>query len=136
MQSNEIPTVEQTRARFAGDLYATEVTGIFIEKAEKNYALCTLELEPRHKNAEGGVMGGAIFTLADLTFAVAANTGSPVTVSLTGQINYLSGVKGTRLIAEAVCKKSGRGTCVFNVDIRDELGTDVAQVVFTGYRKG
>ena len=32
-----------------------------------------MKIEPRHRNAAGIIMGGAIFTLADFAFAVASN---------------------------------------------------------------
>lgn len=62
---------EEARERFANDIFATQTTGIHIEKAEELYAKCTLSIEPRHLNANHTVMGGAIFTLADFTVAVA-----------------------------------------------------------------
>lgn len=58
------------RARFAGDRYATEVTGCEIAAVTPGYARCRMAITPAHRNALGIVMGGAIFTLADFTFAV------------------------------------------------------------------
>lgn len=121
--------------RFAEDLYATETTGITIEAADVNYAKCSLRIEKRHLNAAGTVMGGAIYTLADFTFAVAANTGNALTVSQTGTVTYLGSAKGKTLIAEANCVKSGRSTCFFTVEVKDELGTLVASVGISGFRR-
>ncbi len=121
---------------FAGDIYATETTGIVLEEARDDYARCRLDIKPHHRNAMGQVMGGALFTLADFTFAVAANGADLVTptVTLSGSVEYLRTVKGDSVTAETVCLKSGRGTCVMEVLVRDETGALVTKVTFTGYR--
>lgn len=65
----------KVREQFKKDRFATEATGITIEAVDENYAKCQLIVEEKHMNAAGSVMGGALFTLADFTFAVAANVG-------------------------------------------------------------
>ena len=115
-----------------GDRFASEM-GAEILEAEQGRARCALTIGPGHRNAAGGVMGGVLFTLADFAFAVAANYSRMNTVSLGSQIAYLSGVKGERIFAEAVCVKAGRSTCYYTVDITDDLGTRVAQVTTTGF---
>lgn len=127
--------LERARREFTGDIYATETTGIVVEAAGENYAKCSLETGPQHMNAAGAVMGGAIFTLADFTFAVAANSQAMNTVSLTSSITYLSAARGGRLTAEANCVRSGRNTCHFIVTVSDEDGKVVASVSTTGFRK-
>ena len=62
-------TLEETRAFFKDDVYATQVTGIVIDACGPNYAKCSLALESKHRNAAGQVMGGVLFTLADFAFA-------------------------------------------------------------------
>ena len=93
-----------------------------------------MKLTDIHRNAYGGVMGGAIFTLADFTFAVASNFNAPQTVSVTSQINFVGMAKGTQLISEAHLIKDGRTTCFYDISINDELGTKVAFVTFTGMK--
>ncbi len=124
---------EQARGIFENDRFATKVTGIVIEKVDEHYARCSLNLEQKHLNARGAVMGGVIFTLADFTFAVAANVGNLTTVTLSSSIQYLNGVKGERLIAETCCEKEGKSTCCYTLRIRDELGTEVAAVTSVGF---
>ena len=75
-------------------------------------------------------MGGVIFTLADLAFAVCANQIHKLSVAQNVSINYLSAPKGTRLIAKAKCIKSGKTTSVINVFVSDDTGRDIA--LFTG----
>jgi len=125
-------TLEQARAFFKGDVYATEVTGIVIDDCRPNYAKCSLTLTPAHRNAVGQVMGGALFTLADFTFAVAANNGGVMTVTAVSQITFLSAARGNTLQAETRLIKDGKRSCHFQIDITDELGTLVATVSSTG----
>ncbi|HNX13874.1 MAG TPA: PaaI family thioesterase [Oscillospiraceae bacterium] len=126
---------EKAKEFFKADIYAVETTGIEILEVKPNYAKCRLYISPKHLNAANTVMGGAIFTLADLTFAVAANSCGIMTQSLTSQIAFLSVAKGQILFAEATCVKGGKSTCYFIVDVTDELGTKVASVSATGFRK-
>ena len=58
--------------KFANDLFATQATGARLVEVGEYYAKCTLDIQPKHRNAMGGVMGGVMFTLADLAFAAAA----------------------------------------------------------------
>ena len=91
----DYPTLEEVRKRFAHDRFATE-SGAVIEEVREGYARCSMSITPFHLNAAGAVMGGAIFTLADFTFAVAANWNQPLHVSLTSQITYLAAAKGKK----------------------------------------
>lgn len=92
--------LEEVRKFFSGDKYATKLTGIEIEDAKENYSRCTLVLNDDHKNLFGDVMGGALFTLADFAFAVAANRPNDYTATLTSEIRYLAQSKGSVLTAE------------------------------------
>ena len=124
--------LEEARRIFSDDCYATCTTGIRIDAVDEHYARCSLPLDGRHRNATGQVMGGVTYTLADFTFAVAANFRQSRTVTLTSQINYLSVVKGDTLIAESRLIKDGRRNCFFEISVTDDLGTPVATVTITG----
>ena len=76
--------LEEARAYFAQDRFATE-NGAVIREIGEGYAVCSLELTERHRNALGNVMGGAVFMLGDFAFAVASNYGKRPTVSTTTQ---------------------------------------------------
>ena len=129
-----MPTLEEIRACFSGDRFATEAAGITIETAEPGRSVCTMEIRPVHLNANHVPMGGAIFTLADFAFAVAAN-GHSTAISVTQQVSitFLSPSRGTRLIAEAQCIKAGRATCLYAVDVTDDLGAQVAHLTVNGF---
>lgn len=125
--------IDAARAYFEGDRFALE-NGIVIDSLSEDGATCSMALSARHRNAEGGVMGGAIFTLIDLAFAVAANNVHKPTVAQQVSVNFLSGSRGTRLVATATCRKDGKNSCVYNVDVADDLGRDIAQAVVTGFK--
>ena len=129
----QLSYLEQAKKFFANDLYETECTGITIEAAEPGYAKCSLAIEPRHCNALGNPMGGAIFTLADFAFAIASNLGQAPTVSLSSNITYLSAAKGKKLFAETAKIKSGYSTCLYQIQVYDELGTQVAHITTNGF---
>ena len=117
-----MPTLDQIRACFAGDRFATETAGVIIDAAEPGRAVYSMP------------MGGAIFTLADFAFAVAANGHSQrITVTQQVSITFLSPSRGKTLIAEARCLKAGRTTCLYAVDVTDDLGAQVAHLTVNGY---
>ena len=126
--------IEKAREFFGKDTYATVASGIQIDEIGEHYSKCSMKITDNHKNAYGGVMGGAIFTLADFAFAVASNFNAPQTVSVTSQINFIGMAKGKCLIAESKVIKDGRTTCLYDVFITDELGTKVAYVTITGMK--
>ena len=127
--------LQKARDYFKGDVFASTTTGIEIDAAEPGYAKVSLTIEPKHLNALGMVMGGAIFTMADYAFAIASNVGDETVVTINSQISYLGTAKGKRLIAEAKPLKNGRSTCVYNIDVEDDLGTQVASIQVTGFKK-
>ncbi len=126
-------STEEAKAFFAGDRYA-RLTGVELDELTDEYAAASLALRDDHKNAYGGVMGGAIFTLADFAFAALANHLHRPTVAQQVSINYLSAPKGGVLRAKAVCKKNGGRTMVINIDITDDTGRDVAQFIGSGFK--
>ena len=133
MGLSDFKTIEEARAYFSADRFATE-NGMTLDELDDNHAVCSLVLSSRHRNAYGGVMGGAIFTLADFAFAALSNSREKVTVAQQVSINYLSAVKGERLVARASFRKDGRSSCVVNVDVTDDTGRDIAQFVGTGFK--
>ncbi len=126
--------LNELREFFKNDRFATE-NGAVIDEVGENYAQTSLEIQPRHLNAVGGVMGGVPFMLSDFAFAVATNrpNGAPV-VSVNSNIAFPGTAKGKRLIAKAECVKDGRSTCCYLVRVTDELGNIVTEAMITGYK--
>ena len=126
-------SVEEAREYFKGDKFATD-SGMGLDELSDTESVCSMTLSDRHQNANGGVMGGAIFTLADLAFAALSNQIHRPTVAQQVSINYLGAPKGKKLIAHAHLKRSGRSSTIINVNVTDEDGRDVAQFVGTGFK--
>lgn len=125
-------TLDEVRERFAQDRFAT-VNGAVIDEIGEGFAKCSMALNDTHRNALGAVMGGAIFTLADFSFAVASNWNKGPQVSLCASISFLGRAKGDRLIAEAHRIREGRKTCYYEVTVSDELGNQVAHMTSNGF---
>lgn len=127
-------SIDRVKEYFAKDAFAS-LTGIVIDTVETGFARCSLSISPKHHNSEGHVMGGVLFTLADFTFAVAANYEQPMTVTLSSQITFLCPPRGDTLVAEARCVRQGHSTCYYQVCIYDSLENIVTVVGISGFIK-
>ena len=110
------------------------VMGDVVEVAE-GYAKATMEIAGCHLNGVGTAQGGAIFTLADLAFAAAANSHGTVAVAINVNISFVkAAVQGT-LTAEAKEVSLHPKLATYTVNVTDEDGDIVA--IFQGmvYRK-
>ena len=125
--------LKEAQAYFTADRFATE-NGMQLDELTDDTAVCSAVLTERHKNANGGVMGGAIFTLADLAFAALANQIHRPTVAQQVSVNFLGAPRGQKLIARASCKKDGRSSLVVIVDVTDDTGRAVAQFTGLGFK--
>ncbi|MBQ1671351.1 MAG: PaaI family thioesterase, partial [Treponema sp.] len=67
---------------------------------------------------------------------VASNFNQVQTVSVTSQINFIGMAKGKKLLSESHLIKDGRSTCLYQIDVKDELGNKVAFVTISGMKLG
>ena len=125
--------LEQLRALFATDYFATELCGIQIDEVSANGAKCSMPLKRQHLNSNGTVQGGAIFTLCDTAFSVAANAGDRLTVSRSADITYVKPGQGTCLYAQAEEISRGGSTCLYRVSVFDDQHTLIAHMTGNGY---
>ncbi len=126
-------TLTEAKEFFKDDKFATD-NGVKIDKLDDEICICSLELTDHHRNAYGAVMGGAIFTLADFSFAVFSNHLHRPTVGQQVNIHYLSATKGNKLFAEASCRKNGKTTSVIEVNVKDNLEKNIALFIGTGFK--
>ena len=126
--------IDEIREFFSHDLYAYD-TGAYIEEVADRYAKVSLELNDRHKNAVGGVMGGVYFTLADFAFAVASNWQKAGTVSLNSDISFIGVPKTEKIYAETELVKDGRSVCTYIVKVTDSEMNPLAAVKIVGFHK-
>ena len=126
-------SLKEAQEYFKGDIFATE-NGMVIDELGDDYACCSMTLNEHHLNANGGIMGGVIFTLGDFTFAVLSNQIHRPTVAQQVSINYLGAPKDKILRSKAIVKKTGRSSTIINADIVDGTGILVAQFIGTGFK--
>ena len=127
---DEHASLEDLLAYFGQDTFASNA-GCIIVEARPYHAVCEMAVEPHILNARGTVMGGALFTLADFTMAVAANLDNRPTVSVDCAIRFLSSSKGTKLIATCDLDKDGKSLAFYTVTIVDDLGKKIASFTAT-----
>ena len=126
-------SVEEAKKYFKNDKFAYN-SGMVLEDLGEDFSLCTMDLDDRHLNANGGIMGGVMFTLADLAFAALSNNIHRPTVAQQVSINYLSAPKGKKLLARAELLKNGRSSTIIQVKVSDETGRDIALFTGTGFK--
>jgi len=120
---------------FKNDRFATEADIELIE-IKKGYGKAQLIVGPQHLNAGNTTQGGALFTLADLALAAAANSHGTLALSLTSTITFLrSSGPGDILTAEARERYTGRKTGHYQVDVTNQQGELIATFEASVYRK-
>lgn len=130
----ENPTLKQLEDVFENDQFATVAAGCRIVSGVQGCAVCEMELGAIHRNAQGNIMGGAIFTLADFALAIACNIGEEPTVSVDSSISFMRATNGSKLTATARCDKPGRHLGFYTVLVQDDLGKQIAKLTATCYR--
>ena len=126
--------LEEAKEFFEHDRFATE-NGITLDEIGDDWARTSVELTENHRNAQGGIMGGVIFTLADLALAAASNNIHSSSVAQQMSVNFLSGSRGTKLFAYSKCRKDGKTSGVYIIDVTDDLGRDIAQITGIAFKK-
>ena len=119
---------------FKTDRYA-ELSNIELLTAGPGRATAKMTLHPHHLNALGTVQGGAIFTLADFTFAVACNSHGTMAVALDVSIVFMKAATTGTLRAEGKEISKNFKVGLYLVEVKDDAGDLVAQFQGMAYRK-
>ena len=122
------------RIFFANDRYAA-LTGVGIIEAGKGYCRTSLEIEDKHLNAANVVQGGAIFTLADLAFAIASNSHGQLALAINVNISYLNSVSRGTLYATATEVNEPNRLGAYDVLVTDDQQRIIARFNGMVYRK-
>ena len=107
--------------------------GIRLAAVSDTQATAKVTVAPHLLNASGVVQGGAIFTLVDICFAAAANTGEQLTVAQGADIHYLRPGTGSCLYAEAQRVYEGRSTAHYRIEVYDDQHRLTASASMTGF---
>lgn len=84
-----------------------QMLGMKIVEAREGYARVIMPSSGK-KNPHGVVHGGAIFTLADQAFAIAANAGNADRVAVSVHIQYIAPARGDLEAVSELVAESGR----------------------------
>lgn len=125
---------ETARRFFSRDRYAA-LTGIKIIEVGEGYCQASLTIQDKHLNAANVVQGGAIFTLADLAFAVASNSQGQLALAVNVNISFLSSKSSGTLFATATELGEPKRLGAYDVIVTDELGKIIARFNGMVYRK-
>ncbi|AYK14806.1 MAG: PaaI family thioesterase [Methanosarcina flavescens] len=126
--------MENIKEFFKNDNFAA-MSGIEILEVSPGYAKAVMNIEEKHLNALKTVQGGALFTLADLTFAAASNAHGNVAVAINANISFVKAATGKTLTAEAKETSINSKISTYTVNITDDRGDLVAIFQGMGYRK-
>jgi acyl-CoA thioesterase len=132
--SQDIMDITKARNFFAQDRYAA-LAGVEIIEAGTGYCKAKLKIEDRHLNAANVVQGGAIFTLADLAFAVASNSHGQLALAINVNISFLQGKSTGTLYATATEVSEPKRLGAYDVLITDEQDQIIARFNGMVYRK-
>lgn len=135
----DAPTDRDALARACADAMwatdrASQSLGMTIERIAPGEAVISMTVRDDMANGYGMCHGGYIFTLADSAFAFACNTYDERTVAQQCAVTFIQpGRAGSRLTAHAKeLSRSGRSG-IYDVNVRDEAGTVVAE--FRGHSR-
>jgi acyl-CoA thioesterase len=126
--------MEKVIELFEKDKFAKSI-GVRIVEVKPGYAECTMEITQNHLNGIGILMGGALFTLADFTFSLAANSHGTIAVTLNASISYLQKCSQGKVRAIATERFRSSKTGLYLVELRDENDQLIAEVSGTCYFK-
>ena len=111
----------------AADAAAAEA-GVELVDAGLGRAVARMTVTERHVNGYGMCHGGYLFLLADSAFAYACNSFGVPTVAAAADIVFLRpGALGERLEAEAVLRSTSGRSGVYDVTVRGDDGSVVAE---------
>jgi len=127
-------TDEQIKAFFRNDRFAEHV-GIELLEIGTGRARAQLKIDERHLNAVGVAHGAAIFSLADLVFAVASNSHGTVALGVNVAVSFMKGARRGVLTAEAEEVSLNPKLATYVIRVTDESDNLIALMQGTVYRK-
>lgn len=107
---------------------ASQALGMRIEKVGPGHAVLSMTVGVDMVNGHGLCHGGYIFTLADSALAFSSSSHNRRTVAQHCQISYVTpGRLGMRLTAEARERHKGERSGIYDVTVKAEDGTVIAE---------
>ncbi|HQM95650.1 MAG TPA: PaaI family thioesterase [Clostridia bacterium] len=110
--------------RFKTDKFATELLNIRISSISEGRAKANLKVSQEHLNGVALCQGGVIYSLADFTCAMAANSFGPVCLSIENNIMYKKAVKNDEIMeaeAEVISRNNRIIECECIIAVNHEI---------------
>lgn len=124
---------KSAEAMWAED-HASRGLGMSLVRIEPGVAAVSMPVTQAMVNGHGLAHGGFIYTLADSAFAFACNSFGQRQVAQNCQITYVApGKLGMVLVAEACARQRGDRSGIYDVTVRDQTGTVIAE--FRGHSR-
>ena len=109
--------------------------GAALTEVREGYARAEMTVEHRHANAAGVCQGGAIYTLADLSFAAVANSRGILTLGISNTITFLKSAQvGDHLVAECTELLDHHKLPYCDMKVTNQNGELVAVMTGLAYR--
>jgi acyl-CoA thioesterase len=119
---------------FKRDKFA-EHCGIELVDVSPGSAQAEMVVKEEHLNGLNTVHGGALFTLADFTFAAAANSYGMATVAINVSITYMTAITKGKVTAVAREVSRNPKLSTYTIDIFNEEGEVAAVFQGLAYQK-
>ena len=126
--------MEAVRNFFKNDTFAEHI-GIELLEVSKGRAKAKMEIKDHHLNGINIAHGGAIFSLADLVFAVASNSHKTIALAINASISFLKAASGGTLVAEAKEVSLNPKLATYEIRVTNENNDLIAIFLGTVYRK-
>ena len=126
--------MDKIKEFFKRDQFA-EYCGMKLVDVSPGKAKVEMEIKNEHLNGVKTVHGGAIFTMADFAFAIAANSYGQVTVAINVSITFMKAATKGKLTAEAREISRNPKLSTYTIDVYDDVGDVVAVFQGLAYQK-
>jgi len=116
-----------------------DALGLKTVLADPGHGIVECQPGALHRNPEGGVHGGLIFTMIDQAAGTAAfhlENGFRKVVTQNASVYFLRAPKGGKLTAEATMVKGGSHLAIVNVDVMEEGERHIARAEVSMYYMG
>ena len=116
------------------DRFAASI-GAQLTEVKEGYAKAEMTVEEHHLNGGNVCQGGAIYTLADLSFAAVSNSHGLLTLGIANNITFLKSAQlGDRLIAECTETFNHHKLPYCDIKVTNQKGELIAMMTGLSYR--
>ena len=116
------------------DRFAASI-GAQLTEVREGYAKAEMTVEEHHLNGGNVCQGGAIYTLADLSFAAVSNSHGLLTLGIANNITFLKSAQlGDRLIAECSETFNHHKLPYCDIKVTNQKGELIAVMTGLSYR--